>query len=145
MDRTFDRRSLTVTVGALVGVAAAGRGWRTGAQDATPPAGQALATPPVATPVPDELPTELTVEMIDLFFVPSEFSIPANTDVTVFLPNRGLVVHNFFSDDLGVFSETAAPGGETAVTINAEPGEYGFYCAVPGHRESGMVGTVHVE
>lgn len=37
------------------------------------------------------------------------------------------------------------PGMSALVTFTpTEPGTYEFYCAVPGHREAGMVGTVIV-
>jgi uncharacterized cupredoxin-like copper-binding protein len=31
------------------------------------------------------------------------------------------------------------------VTINAAPGEYEYYCAVPGHKQAGMVGKLIVK
>ncbi|MBW3632203.1 MAG: cupredoxin domain-containing protein [Chloroflexi bacterium] len=108
---------------------------------------------PVATPVEDgatdgddeAAAEEVTVEMVDIDFNPNEFSIPANTDVTVHLPNLGEIVHNFHIDPLDVHSEDVEPGAETTVTINAESGDYEYYCSIPGHREAGMAGTVHVE
>jgi nitrite reductase (NO-forming) len=107
---------------------------RTDAQEATPPQGT-----PAGTPV-----TELTVEMIDIAFDPDEFTIPANTDVTVHLPNRGVIPHDFNIDALDIRSGLVQPGEETTVTINAPSGDYEYYCSVPGHREAGMVGTMHV-
>lgn len=76
-------------------------------------------------------------------FDPSEFTIPANTDVTVTVTDEGTIEHTFTVDVLDVNVEVQ-PGETKAATINAAPGDYEFYCAVPGHKEAGMVGTLHV-
>jgi choline dehydrogenase-like flavoprotein len=113
------------------------------APEATPATPEATpAATPAATPVAA---TEVTVEMVDIDFNPNEFSIPANTEVTVRLPNLGQIIHNFNVDPLDIQSGDVPPGGETTVTINAAVGDYEYYCSIPGHREAGMAGTVQVE
>lgn len=101
----------------------------------TPTAGQGAAAPSTA----------VTIEMVDIAFNPNAVTIPANTDVTVTLPNNGVTVHNFNIDELGIKTEDVPGGGSTTATINAPAGSYEFYCGIPGHREAGMVGTLTVQ
>jgi plastocyanin len=85
----------------------------------------------------------LVVESYDIYFEPDELSIPADTDVTVQLPNAGAAQHNFSIDELGI-SVDIAPGATEETVINAPAGEYEYYCDVPGHKQAGMVGTLTV-
>jgi plastocyanin len=86
----------------------------------------------------------VTVESYDIYFEPTELSIPADTDVMVQLPNAGVTLHNFSIDELGI-SVDIAPGATEETVINAPAGTYEFYCNVPGHKPAGMLGTLTVE
>jgi plastocyanin len=87
---------------------------------------------------------DLALEMFDIGFDPVELTIQANEDVTVSLNNTGAAMHNFSIDELEL-SVDVGPGQTHGVTINADPGEYAFYCNVIGHRAAGMEGTLIVE
>jgi uncharacterized cupredoxin-like copper-binding protein len=104
------------------------------AEEATP--AEAAAAPAAAEPV--------SVVSHDIFFDPKEISIPADTDVTISLPNEGVTAHNFSIDALNV-SVDIAPGATEEVVINAPAGTYEYYCNVPGHKAAGMVGTLTVK
>jgi len=123
-----------------------------GSPEATPDGTPVM--PPVASPVasPDASAMDecapaggITIEANDSFtFTPSEITIPANTDVEITLINTGVLPHDFTVDEANV--KITAEGGQQATgTINLPPGTYEFYCSVPGHRESGMVGTLIVQ
>ncbi|MGC4189798.1 MAG: PQQ-binding-like beta-propeller repeat protein [Thermomicrobiales bacterium] len=86
-----------------------------------------------------------TVTMVDLAFQPNEFTIPANTDVTVQLINKGVLSHDFVIDDPAVNSSLIDGGAEGSVVLNLAPGTYTFYCSVEGHAAAGMVGKVTAE
>jgi uncharacterized cupredoxin-like copper-binding protein/mono/diheme cytochrome c family protein len=88
--------------------------------------------------------TAQNVTSFDIYFEPTEVTIPANTDVPFTLPNDGAAAHNFSIDELGV-SIDQAPGSTQETVINAPPGTYEYYCNVPGHKAAGMVGTLIVE
>lgn len=41
--------------------------------------------------------------------------------------------------------ETVKDGGVSEIDVDLQPGEYTFYCSLPGHREGGMEGTLTVK
>lgn len=81
----------------------------------------------------------------DLAFDQTELTAAAG-EVTIELTNDSGIPHNVEVEGNGVeeVSETITEGS-TSLTLTLEPGEYEFYCAVPGHREGGMEGTLTVE
>jgi nitrite reductase (NO-forming) len=153
VDRQFDRRKLTIMFGALatvpvVALVAAPAGI---AQDASPEASPDASpeASPGASPVAGD---QVEIVSHDIFFEPKEVSIPADTDVTIMLPNEGVTLHNFSiteheNEDLPFdpIDIDIDPGATEQVTINAPAGEYYFYCNVPGHEAAGMWGTLTVE
>jgi plastocyanin len=70
----------------------------------------------------------------------------AAVEVTIELVNDSGIQHNVEVEGNGVeeVSDTITEGS-TELTLDLEPGEYEFYCAVPGHREGGMEGTLTVQ
>ena len=67
--------------------------------------------------------------------------------VTVTLTNDSTVQHNVTiargSETLGATKTIAKSSDEVAVELT--PGDYAFFCSVPGHRQAGMEGTLTVE
>jgi plastocyanin len=80
-----------------------------------------------------------------LSFDQTELHAPAG-EVTIELTNESGIPHNVEVEGNGVeeVSETITEG-TTSLTLTLEAGEYEFYCAVPGHREGGMEGTLTVD
>ena len=66
--------------------------------------------------------------------------------VTIQMENPSSVPHNVSVEGRGVDEEgrTVGQGGTSTVAADLRPGEYDFYCSVPGHREAGMEGTLTV-
>ena len=57
--------------------------------------------------------------------------------------NGGAVDHDFSIDSLHIHL-TVHPGKTGEATVTLKPGTYPFYCALPGHRQSGMQGSLTV-
>ena len=89
-----------------------------------------------------------TVDISEVEFAiePKEVST-APGEVTFAITNDGSAPHNLEVEGNGIeeVSATIEGGQKTDFTVHLEPGEYEMYCAIPGHREQGMEGTVTVQ
>jgi nitrite reductase (NO-forming) len=142
--RGFLTGSSVVLTGAGIALIGARGGF---AQEASPEASPAAS--PAATPGAGN---EVEIVSFDIYFEPKEVTIPADTDVTIRLPNRGVTLHNFSITDhenenlpFDPIDVDIDPGATEETTINAPAGEYYFFCNVPGHEAAGMWGTLTVE
>jgi plastocyanin len=94
---------------------------------------------------------ETSVSMTEYEFDPDDLSVASGD--TLELTNEGELPHNLTiveGEPTGGGAEVAAsddiPGGDSGtLTVDAEPGDYGMLCTIPGHAEQGMTGTVAVE
>jgi plastocyanin len=87
----------------------------------------------------------VTVETPGLEFDPDEITASAGEELEITLNNTDGQLHNFTLDEADFALEAAGGESETATLTVPDAGEYEFYCSVPGHRESGQVGTLIVE
>jgi heme/copper-type cytochrome/quinol oxidase subunit 2 len=78
-------------------------------------------------------------------FDQTELRAQTGAIVALRLDNQDASGHSFDIDEFNL--HVSMPPGEPALALFTAdaPGTYTFYCAVPGHREAGMVGTLIVE
>lgn len=102
------------------------------------PGARELIPPPVAGA------RMVEVAATDFSFGPAEIAVKAGEVVNLRLVNQGVAAHDLVIPALGIWL-LAAPGQSmiTGVTFD-RPGEYEFYCSVPGHRDVGMIGRIVV-
>jgi uncharacterized cupredoxin-like copper-binding protein len=81
----------------------------------------------------------------ELRFSKSTLEAPAGT-VTLVMENPSALEHNIAvrGEGLDEKGEVVGQGEESTVTVKLEPGEFEFYCSVPGHEDAGMKGTLTV-
>jgi plastocyanin len=68
--------------------------------------------------------------------------------VTVKFDNPQSLTHDVAIEDSSgkeVGATELIADGSDSTTVDLKPGNYTFYCSVPGHREAGMEGTLTVE
>jgi uncharacterized cupredoxin-like copper-binding protein len=105
--------------------------------------------------------TNLTLNMTDFMYDPTEMVIPAGEEITIKASNFGAVAHEYVIFNLGtdagdkfgpedeenIYWEIEVEPGETLTeTFIApdQPGEYFVTCGIAGHLEAGMVGKLIV-
>lgn len=88
---------------------------------------------------------EIPADEQQLKFQKEEVTAKAGT-ITLSMPNPSSIPHNIAVDEP---EKAAGPvvteGGVSEITVDFPAGEYEYYCAVPGHKQAGMVGTLTVE
>jgi plastocyanin len=69
-------------------------------------------------------------------------------EVTIDFTNPAGLTHDVVleqdSQELGR-TDLISNGDQDSFTVTLQPGDYTYYCSVPGHRESGMEGTLTVK
>jgi nitrite reductase (NO-forming) len=88
----------------------------------------------------------VTIDMTEMKFTPSTFTVKSGEKVTVKLENKGSVLHDFSIDSLNV-KQDVQPGKSETVSFTApsSAGDVVFYCNQPGHEAAGMKGTMTVQ
>ncbi|MBK8904764.1 MAG: cupredoxin domain-containing protein [Anaerolineaceae bacterium] len=71
--------------------------------------------------------------------------LKAGEPVTFQLDNKDMYAHSFDVDELDWHVPMPANDAVVVDFTAVAPGTYTIYCAVPGHREAGMVATLVVE
>ena len=120
------------------------------------PSGENESKPPppapedvdIGTPPGGGAQTELTVTSPEdggLVFAPAELEAPAGS-ITLLYENPSAVPHSIAIESAGDVLEESdtITDSDTDVSSELGPGEFIFFCTVPGHRESGMEGTLTV-
>jgi uncharacterized cupredoxin-like copper-binding protein len=99
-------------------------------------AGTALDQPPAST---------ATLTAKDTTFVETDLAAASGQVLGLYVTNRDAYAHAFDVDQLAIHVPLP-PSSTTFVAVRpAAAGTLEFYCAVPGHREAGMVGTIAVK
>lgn len=120
---------------ALLLVSAVFLGAACGGSEDPPPASSSGGTGGQATGVTQVTATEFEFSEEVLTLAPGD---------TLELVNDGAVEHDITIEEANMMVH-AAPGETVSATPNIEPGDYTFYCSIPGHREGGMEGTLTIE
>jgi sugar lactone lactonase YvrE/uncharacterized cupredoxin-like copper-binding protein len=99
-----------------------------------------------ATPVANDAvePEKVHVVFGDMYFDPTEISIPADTDVVFTFENKGFLQHDFFVGGADLFSGVLGGGQTGEMVANLPAGRYEFWCTQIGHRQAGMIGVLTV-
>jgi len=132
---------MVLAVAACANASPAGWTFAPGGPAASASAGPAATKAPSAAPAGAVLGT-IELESFDLGFTPSQVTVDAPGRYAVALTNTGQIPHDVTFPG---GEQAVANGGETAtVEVDVPAAGLSFLCAVPGHEQAGMVGTIAV-
>jgi plastocyanin/cytochrome c2 len=89
---------------------------------------------------------DIPIAQSGLAFTFASANAPAGP-ITIDAKNPQSTPHNIAIEGNGVDQkgQIVTSGQTSTVKVDLKPGEYTFYCSVPGHREGGMVGKLTVK
>jgi plastocyanin len=88
--------------------------------------------------------SDLVISAEKMRFGQDEIQLKVGQSVTIVLDNADFYAHSFDQDDQDVHVDMPARKQVTATFTATRPGEFDFYCGVPGHQAAGMVGKIIV-
>jgi uncharacterized cupredoxin-like copper-binding protein len=147
--------AVLVLVAVSMAVVTSGGSTTTTATTATQSLTEATTTPTATTgtPTPPSSPAAGATSSLKLAANP-EGQLKFDTkqlsakggSVTITFSNASPLEHNVaIAEGAKVLGATPTfAGGSKQLTLTLKPGKYTFYCAVPGHRQAGMEGTLTV-
>jgi plastocyanin len=120
-------------VGVLAGCGGSGSSKTGAAKDTT-----------IVTAPPGGGDAKVTIEAHDVYFTPKKVQAPTGKlDITY--EEAGSQQHTLVIQGVSGFKLEVGPGQKTATaTVTLQPGQYTYYCTIPGHRAQGMQGTITV-
>jgi len=90
-------------------------------------------------------PAQIAIGAYDVYWDYNRITAPAG-DLVITMTEEGVQNHTFVFEDIDDFKLSVDTSTkEASGSISLEPGEYVFYCDVPGHRGQGMEGTLTLE
>ncbi len=85
----------------------------------------------------------VAVGLSEFTLTPEAITVPKGGSLTV--TNNGTMVHNVAITNTSVKIKDLAAGESATADVSAlKPGEYEIFCSIPGHKDSGMKGTLIV-
>jgi uncharacterized cupredoxin-like copper-binding protein len=102
---------------------------------------QTTSDPPVEVPASGKI----TVVGKEFKFLPSAIRVEKGQHVIIVFKNEGRLSHNLTIPDLGLHTATIQSGAQATIEFTAKQTRtHAFWCAVPGHKQAGMIGKINV-
>ncbi|MEZ4497070.1 MAG: cupredoxin domain-containing protein [Thermomicrobiales bacterium] len=138
--------TLTISADGGASMAPAAESTPAPAAESTPAPVAAADSTPAATGDSDAAsgPVDVQVSAVDIAFEETTLAGPADTDFTITVTNNGVAQHDFVIEGTDFKTDLLNAGESQTLTVNLPAGEYTYYCSVPGHRASGMEGTLTI-
>ena len=87
----------------------------------------------------------LTIAAIDGTAFQSTQAVAQAGQVKVDMPNKSALAHNIELKAVpGAKGKVVPQGGTSSFSVTLKPGKYTYFCAVPGHEQAGMKGTLTI-